>query len=669
MILTTQQDRAMSKIKEFIANQNEQVFILKGYAGTGKTTLISYIANYLQSINAPFILMAPTGRAAKILRTKLKDEEASTIHKCIYDHSLLHFEKSSGELKYIFPLKEDKERRIYIINEASMISSQKSNDELLQFGTGILINDILSYARLRFGGKIIFVGDPMQLPPVGDNRSVALDEDFFRNLDFNVSSYELTDIIRQKKHNSILTNAIMLRELMMEKQRNHLVFERKEGEVITIDAMDVAKEYCEDLCTPSAIVCFSNQQAANYNAAIRGILFPQMEHVVAGDKLMIIRNNYWREAKLMNGDIITVTAISDTTISQSAPVWTEKNGSKVRKDITLDFREISFQTEEGYIYSHYYIIDSLLQNGKPSLTIDETKALYINAVMRIRAGKGLTENDEVFVEALKEDPFFNALQVKYGYAFTCHKSQGGEWDTVYVDFAKRTGLDVDSLRWKYTAITRATQKLCCINLIDITPISSLAINPINKTSKISNEALSFCDVRETPYHSSSAPLAEKAKYWSVKNNMEGTQYSIKNVICKPWRNIYEVNAPNGIIRVDVIFNAAGLVTGYEMDLDDMELLLFFQHNENIVYKIEYKPTSKSLELLHNRMISLCDECGIVLTNVIERVYQLVYYMKTSGDYASITFYFDKKGFVKYAVPLSNIGDADEKLHKLIEKLK
>ena len=668
MILTAQQEQAVEKIKNFIADKNGQVFILKGYAGTGKTTLVGYIVDYLQSTHTLSQIMAPTGRAAKILRTKLKTEDVSTIHRCIYTHGQLHFEKSNGILKYIFPLKEDKHRRVYIIDEASMISSQKTNNELFQFGTGILINDVLSYTRLKFGGKIIFVGDPMQLPPVGDNRSVALDEDFFRNLGLNVSSYELTDIIRQKEHSSILTNAEMLRKLMEEEQSNHLVFEKKEGEVMTMHAMDVAKKYCEDLFTPSAIVCYSNQQAADYNAAIRTILFPQMEHVVAGDRLMIVCNNYSGESEFMNGDIITVTAVSDAIIAQSAPVWTETNGNKLQRIITLNFREISFQTGQGDIYSRY-IIDSLLQNRQSSLTIDEVKALYINAVMRIRTEKNITEKDDEFEKALSEDPFYNALQVKYGYAFTCHKSQGGEWDTVYVDFAKRAGLDIDSLRWKYTAITRASKKLWCINLLDVTPITELVINPINKTSKISNDALSFCEVKETPYHTSSASLAEKVKYWSVRNNMDGTQYSIKNVICKSWRNIYEVSAPNGVIRVDIIFNGAGLVTGYEMNPCDMELLSLFQNDENISYKIEYRPSSTSLELLHNRMISLCDECGIVLTNVVERTYQLVYYMRTSGNYASITFFFDRKGFIKYAVPLSDIGDTDGKLRKLIENLK
>ena len=268
MILTEQQEQAMRMIKKFIADKDSQVFILKGYAGTGKTTLIRSITDYISTQSLHVQLMAPTGRAAKILRSKLQNYDASTIHKSIYKFSHLIVEETEGTLKYVFPLKDNHDRIICIIDEASMISSRKSNNELFQFGTGILINDLLSYARLNFGGKIIFIGDPMQLPPVGDNRSVALDETYFHELKMNVYSYELTDIVRQDKDSCILSNATMIRELIQQKERNHLVFKKKEHEVMDIGAMKVAEKYCEDTERLSAIVCFSNQQASDYNTAI-----------------------------------------------------------------------------------------------------------------------------------------------------------------------------------------------------------------------------------------------------------------------------------------------------------------------------------------------------------------------------------------------------------------
>lgn len=393
MILTAQQKQAMIMIEKFIADKDSQVFILKGYAGTGKTTLIRSIADYLSTQSLHIQLMAPTGRAAKILRSKLPNYGASTIHRGIYNFSHLIVEESEGTLKYIFPLKDNHERCIYIIDEASMISSRESKNELFQFGTGVLIKDLLSYARLNFGGKVIFVGDPMQLPPVGDDCSVALDETYFDILEMNVYSYELTDIVRQDKNSCILANATILRELIRKKERNRLVFKKKEHEVMDIGAMEVAKKYCEDPEQSSAIVCFSNQQAADYNTAIRNIIFPETNHVAVGDKLMV-----------------------------------------------------------------------------------------------------------------------------------------------------------------------------------------------------------------------------------------------------------------------------------ETDANDTELLFFFQNDENIKYKIDYHPSLESLKMLHSRMISLCDECGIILTNVVEEHYQLVYYMKASGNYAAITFFFNGKGFINYAAPLSDIGEADIKLSQLIEKL-
>lgn len=526
MILTAQQKQAMIMIEKFIADKDSQVFILKGYAGTGKTTLIRSIADYLSTQSLHIQLMAPTGRAAKILRSKLPNYGASTIHRGIYNFSHLIVEESEGTLKYIFPLKDNHERCIYIIDEASMISSRESKNELFQFGTGVLIKDLLSYARLNFGGKVIFVGDPMQLPPVGDDCSVALDETYFDILEMNVYSYELTDIVRQDKNSCILANATILRELIRKKERNRLVFKKKEHEVMDIGAMEVAKKYCEDPEQSSAIVCFSNQQAADYNTAIRNIIFPETNHVAVGDKLMVVCNSYYYDkCELLNGDIITVVETSNDIISQSAPIWTEKNGRKVKEIITLDFREISFQVEDGNIYKRY-IIDTLLQNKRPSLTIDEMKALYINMVMRMRTEKGLTNpKSEEFTKAMWGDPFYNALHVKYGYAFTCHKSQGGEWNTVYVDFSRRTGLDVDSLRWKYTAITRASKMLWCINLPDVTPITSLKITPINKTAKTAVNALSFDNIEDTPFHPSSILPSVKCKYWSVVKNMNGTLYS------------------------------------------------------------------------------------------------------------------------------------------------
>ena len=330
---------------------------------------------------------------------------------------------------------------------------------------------------------------------------------------------------------------------------------------------------------------------------MRKILFTGAMHVATGDRLMGVNNSYSGMCELLNGDIIKVISVSPQPETQVAPVWTETAGVRKQINIVLTFRNIVFQTEDGGIYERK-IIESLLENKNPSLSIDEMKALYINMVMRIKDDKKLTNTkSEEFLKAAASDPYYNALHVKYGYAFTCHKSQGGEWDTVFVDFSKRGGLDTDSLRWKYTAVTRARKQLFQINLSDVTPMANLKINPVMKTTKMSNEALNIKIPAETPYHPAAVPAGVKAKYFSITENMEGTPYSVKSVASKPYRDIYEVNTPDGIVRVDCVYNGAGQFTKFEARPENSEILKIFEDEDNMVYYIDYTPTKESLDTL------------------------------------------------------------------------
>lgn len=666
--LTPQQAEALRRIEAFLADAKSHVFILKGYAGTGKTTLLRYVADHLAVRKQPAQFMAPTGRAAKVLRAKLPGCRATTLHRGIYEFSHLETEEEEGVLHYVFPLKASPGACLCIVDEASMVSAQVARNELFRFGTGVLLDDLLTYARPLHGGKLLFAGDPMQLPPVGDNRSAALSEEWFAEKGLSVRSFELTDIVRQDKGHSILANATQLRHLLEKTERNRLVFKKREGETMGLNAADVAARYCDEAPGRAAIVCFSNQQAADYNTAVRRILFPDCPCVTAGDRLMISSNNYYGGHELLNGDIVTVTEVGDKVSQLSAPVWTEEGGEKKQRTVSLTFREVAFRTEDG-TDCRRLVTDHLLHNNRPSLSIDEQKALYINTVIRLRE-KGYTNlRSKEFAQALAEDPYYNAVHAKFGYASTCHKAQGGEWETVFVDFTRRTGLDTDSLRWKYTAITRAKHRLWCVNLPDITPLSALTVTPIAKAGKIPPGALSFDPQPETPFHPAEALPGEKAKYWSVARNMEGTPYAIKAVARKPYRNIYEVETPGGAARVDALYNGAGLFTQYQTACPDAELTAFFENEENLRYRIAYEPKAESLAGLHARMVSLCDEGGIVLTSVVEKPYQLVYFLRASGRFASLTFSFNAAGFVSHANPLSDMGAEDEKLARLIEKLK
>ena len=667
MVLSVQQQTAMGKIEEFISNPSIRVFVLRGYAGTGKTTLISEIVNLLEAKGLISQLMAPTGRAAKVLRSKLNNKQVSTIHRGIYAFQCLLHNKEEKSIKFIYPLRKADFENICIIDEASMISSKVSHAEIYQFGTGNLLSDLIEYAQLKEKGKIIFIGDPMQLPPVGDSKSNALDPDFFNAQDIAATSFELTDVIRQTQESYILTNAMKLRELYKEKIRNSLIFEEREQEFEKMDEDSVVEHMLSHHLEDSTIVCFSNQQASEYNKEIRKKLYPTASHVLSGDKLMVVSNNYFGECELFNGDIVTVVDAADDTVSQSAPVWVDINGEKKRIIVELRFRKVSIQLNTGEILERY-IIDSLLENSLPNLTVPEIQALYINLAMRLGALGYKDPDSDVFKKLMLEDPYYNALHVKYGYASTCHKAQGGEWQTVYIDFRKRNGMDNDSLRWKYTAITRARQTLYCVNSMDLTPLTKVKIESISTVGKTAQEALSFHNVADTPFHSPQSLDGVKAKYWSVVNNLEGTLSSIVNVICKPWMDIYMIMTPNGEVRVDALYNSSGVFTKYRVPEGCDYLEEIFKNEENITYRFNYNPKSSFLGLLHSKIVGLCDEYEIVITNIVQHQYQVVYYLKTSAIYSSLTCYYDSKGFIKYIKPMSLIGSEDQRLKKLLDNL-
>ena len=668
MILNFQQKECFDNIVSFLSSPKHQIFILKGYAGTGKTTMIEFITNYLDSEKKNYHLMAPTGRAAKVLSSKLTRKKAFTIHKSIYEFDKVKIDEENNELRFVFPIKSHDKIAVCIVDESSMISSLKVDSDLYQFGTGNLLEDLLNFANLYQGGKIIFIGDPMQLPPVNDNQSNALNEAYFENLNLTVRSFLLTDIIRQEKESAILQNSMAIRSLYLNDERNEFKLIKQEGEVETIAINDVVDSYIKS-SDNSAIICYSNNQVSIYNKEIRKKLFPDRDSISVGDKLMIVRNMYLNECELMNGDMVTVVDVCDDTVTQSAPVWKVIDREKRKITVNLVFRRVTIKTEDGIKLS-LYIIETLLENNNATLTVDEFKALYINTLMRIRQTHPQTSiSDETMATLVAHDEFYNAAHVKYGYAFTCHKSQGGEWENVYVDFYKRTGLDNHTLRWKYTAITRASKRLWCSNLPDITPLSKLKITGIVKTTKVSSKALSFANIPDTPFHDATVPLGVKAKYWSIQDHLKDTYYKIIDVRSAHYRDSYILDSPFGKIRMDCIYNSAGLVTRYECSPMNNELISIFEQEDNIEFSINYVPSLPSLAALYHKLLSACDELDITITNIEEGNYKVTYYLRATGHYAALNFNYNAKGFISYVNPVSDLGEEDDKLNKMIDKLR
>lgn len=343
MKLTNQQQIALDNIKAFF-DSDVPVFILKGYAGTGKTTMIHEIIEEIIKRGKKPQLMAPTGRAARVLASK-NSFEAKTIHRCIYELDTIETKDDSDDIRFIFPLKnrEDEAKdHICIIDESSMIGTREVQSELFEFGTGSLLNDLLTFVAPNRGGKIIFVGDPMQLPPVGDNVSNALDEKYFEGIGLKSMVAELTDVVRQGVGSAILSNAMKVRDLISSQQRNNLVFDRQDSEVVDMEGYNMPSQllahYPKPEINQSVIITYSNRQARDYNYAVRELLYPDQNQIVVGDILQVVSNNY--KLNVMNGDFVKITAINGNTELQSAPVYINIGGKRVQQKVTLSFRDV-----------------------------------------------------------------------------------------------------------------------------------------------------------------------------------------------------------------------------------------------------------------------------------------------------------------------------------------
>ena len=673
MTLTKQQQQVFDAIKAFM-DSDASVFILKGYAGTGKTTMVRVIADYLSQSRAVH-LMAPTGRAARVLSAKT-GRPAVTIHKAIYEKACVVSKNvkdvAESEFKFVFPVRKNEcgGNIVAIVDEASMVCSRKIEHELFVFGTDNLMEDLLDFVRPDFGGKVIFVGDPAQLPPVGEPESNALKADYFIERGLKVVETELTEVLRQKDDSIILKNAMMIRDLLKKEKRNCLVFEEKENDVETISPDDFLNKYLEYRKESgrhdSVVICYSNKAASKYNSDIRKSLYGDDVPLRENDILLITQNNY--RLGRMNGEFVPVLEVGART-QQSAPVYAQVGSERKRIIVTINFVQVVVPDGDGNSMP-CMLIEDLLTSDKATISIDENRALYINFCMR---HPGLKQGTQAFADALMTDAYYNAIRAKYGYAVTGHKCQGGEWGKVFVDYTDRTGLNDDSLRWAYTATTRAQKTLYVTNLPHVTPFDKFRIEPIQKSKNMPPECRIIGDVEPTPFHDENTKNYLRAKYHCIMYNMEGTPYSVQSVVSKPYMEIYQIQTPCGTDRFDIRYKEGGVflpavpVTRNE----HTQLVLMLLNNERMLpFVFNYTPSDDIHERLYNMIRSACDGLSVQITNVVEHSedYSVIYYMRTSDTYSYIKVYIDKKGFVTYAKPMSMLGPDDDELTAVINEI-
>ena len=678
---TSEQRQALEQVSLFL-NDDSSVFILKGYAGTGKTSIISEIVKSVRKAQRNVAIMAPTGRAAKILRDKL-GEEATTIHQAIYKFSEIEINEDTDDeefgIQYHFPLKsitECNSQYVYIVDEASMISSKKSSSELLRFGSGVLLEDLLKYSSLAEGGKIIFIGDPAQLPPVGDSNSYALDETYFTSRGIKVRSAVLSQVIRQDSGSAILENSFIIRNCFENPNLCNLVLKQRAGSFEEIARDAVVDAITENSSTPSLlspiIITYENARAAYYNKLIRNRYFPgNNDTIQPGDILQITSNNYnFYTRSIYNGDFAVVLTVSKDIETQSASVWTTKDGVKERVTVPIFYRNVTLLLDDGASID-CKIIENVLKSNKTSLTLQEVKSMYVNFCMR---NKMFANDPAGLASAMKNDPFYNALQVKYGYAITCHKAQGGEWDNVIVDYSGRNGLNGDCLRWCYTATTRARKQLRGINIPEITPLEKLKFAQIMQAKNAPEFYYALEDVPLTPFHKEDSRPLVRWKYIQIAQTLSETAYSIHSVVSKPWREVYAISFPEGrVVNYEATYGKGGVFSHFvckESDAQAMEVRSLLDNAECEYYELHYKASTDAFQVLFNNIQAICADTGIKIMNVVEfpAGYKLTYCLKTSGKFAWIDFNFTKKGFITYALPHSDSGANDELLTELIRRM-
>ena len=444
------------EMASFLRRQlDQQCFILRGYAGTGKTTSVGALVKVMPRFSYRTVLLAPTGRAAKVM-SNYTGRKALTIHKKIYR------KRSAVGIDMTFQLAPNlAEHTLFIVDEASMIADEWNTHTGSSF-----LKDLMEFVYNGKNCAIVFVGDTAQLPPVGSIESPALNKDYISNkFGLQVTAVELKEVVRQEKKSGILANATMLRRLINDAEAKESDDEKLElPQFITKSYKDIFRmtgvklveglEYAYNKfgIENSLVVCRSNKSANVYNQQIRARLLYREEELTGGDQIMVVKNNYFwlpeneSAAFIANGDMAKISRVRGIE---------ERYGFRFC-EVNLEFLDFP----EAGVITCKVMLDTLTAET-PNLSQEQSNKLFEGLNIDY---EHITNKRERF-KAIKEDPYYNALQIKFAYAVTCHKAQGGQWDAVFVDqgYLTEDMVDLDFLRWLYTGVTRAKKELFLVN--------------------------------------------------------------------------------------------------------------------------------------------------------------------------------------------------------------
>ena len=695
--LTSGQNGLLDDLDNFLSDKST-CFLLKGYAGTGKTFMMKGLTDFLTETKRSFRIAAPTGRAAKVISQKTK-HKAYTIHKTIYSSKELKEFKTKNEdgtetFKFYYELKhnEDPNNTIYIIDEASMLSNVYSEGEFFRFGSGFLLKDLIKYINFDnndHNKKIIFIGDNAQLPPVNMNFSPALDGKYLQeNCNLLSSEFELMEVVRQKAESGILYNATKLRQSLKANIFNQLDIETNFNDINKIKHEELLSKYLEacnnSIDEETIIVAYSNSSVKEYNDFVRNHFFPNQNTITVKDKIILVSNNYnYPQMELLNGDFGVVNEVS--TINESRTIKLKRKNRRnetIEINVPLTFRNVTITFTDEEFKKHDIqckIIENLLYSPHRDLSSDELKALYID--FKIRNEK-LKLGTKEFIDAIRSDVYFNALRIKFGYAVTCHKAQGGEWANTFLNCKTSMGYFNSSyFRWLYTGITRAKDNLYTIDEPHFTIGSNLQPPKIENFQPREDILSLNTEISETelPFDFSNQTAFVKHIYLIVSEYLKDENVNINDIRHTNYLEHYTISQGNETAVFKINYNSHNKIATIQKPANSTEFveivyskLVKLQNKLVIVAEPEIKETEFKFEQdflqehYELRKRQTLDK-NIRITKIEHHNYQEVYTFQKNGFKAVYRFYYNGQcRFTRFDIDKNQTTGLVEEINGLLK---
>lgn len=716
--LTPGQSEVIIHLSNFLDSDTHDVFLLKGHAGTGKTFLIDALIKLLRAQHRTYVLSAPTGRAAKVIQEKTQ-ADASTIHGMIYDFDKIEEHKTEGvegsetyKLIVSLSVNDAPADTVFITDEASLISDQYSEAEFFQFGSGFVLRDLMHFINFdnnKHRRKLILIGDDAQLPPVGMSFSPALSTDYLtENFGVRVFDYELSDVVRHKADSGILGNVRPLRESLESGVFNKLAFDTEPADVDRIGLDQVVSTFLEAsdnrVNNTSVVITRSNAEAGMFNRSIRERLFVGQPEAAPGDKLMVVKNTKVSGIRIANGDFAFVRSISTDRMVRWVNLRrkNEETGIVEEIPVELSFREaeLGLRLIDGSaVFVTTNILENLLYQDRPQLSSDENKALYVDFCQRYA---DLRKDPQAFRQALMDDPFFNALRVKFGYAITCHKAQGSEWDTAIVSCTSMGNpLAADNFRWLYTACTRAKSRLFLLDPPRIEVGSGIRnaglapdllgapTSPTSVEATTASRSLAAAEPESTRSSNPSQPLS--ADFREVIRErvgalLAGAAIEIAGIDHNQYQEAYFFRRGESQARINICYNGrlkiTRVIAAQPGELTDM-LMAELSGMVGDSCAARPGPTSavaaasgvqgpsfahQFLEEFHQKLSSRMQAHAIDVAGLEQKQWFQRYSFQRLGEHAAIDIYYNGKHVFTKCQPVGHVREPSALLRDVIEIL-